>query len=133
MDHTGTEGGVVRLLELGIALGLLAIGAVTSCVLAVAWLTLYIGPFPVPFTVLAAGIWSLVLVKVARMWSDRTAVAAFPALAWILTLIALDLGPGGDMPVPIGLRGLALLAAGGLVPLWVATVRPATAPDSERR
>lgn len=108
--------------ELGVALVLLAVGSAISCVIASAWLTMYVGPVPFPMTVLAAGAWSLFLVRVAASWSDRTIVAAFPALVWILTLIALDMGPGGDMPVPIGLRGLALLAFGGLIPLWVATL-----------
>ena len=119
--------------ELGVALSLLAVGAAASCVLAAAWLTMYVGTMPVPVTVVAAGAWSLALVRIASMWSDRAIVAAFPALVWILTLIALDLGPGGDMPVPVGLRGLALLAAGGLIPLWAATLGRSLRPDAHRR
>ena len=111
---------VLPRVELGVALVLLTVGAATSCVLSAAWLTMYVGPVPAPVSVVAAGVWSLLLVRVASTWSDRRIVAAFPALVWILTLVALDLGPGGDMPVPFGLRGLALLVAGGLVPLWVA-------------
>lgn len=107
-------------LELALALVLLTVGAVASCVLAAAWLTMYIGPVPVPVSILAAGVWSLLLVRVAARWSGRPAVAAFPAFVWILTLVALNFGPGGDMPVPIGLRGLALLVVGGLIPVWVA-------------
>ena len=119
--------------ELAAALVLLAIGAVAGCVLAAAWLTMYIGVVPVPISVLAAGAWSLFLVRVAAMWSDRRIVAAFPALVWVLTLIAIDLGPGGDTPVPVGLRGLALLVVGGLVPLWVATLWRSPAADAHRR
>ncbi|MFJ5872691.1 hypothetical protein ACIQD2_16280 [Dietzia maris] len=119
--------------ELGTALVLLAIGAVASCVLASAWLTMYVGLVPVPISVLAAGAWSLFLVRVGSMWSQRKIVAAFPALVWILTLVAINLGPGGDMPVPIGLRGLALLVVGGLVPLWMATLWPSPASDAHRR
>lgn len=118
--------------ELAVALVLLAVGAAASCVLAAAWLTMYVGPLPVPFTVVAAGAWSLLLVRVARMWSDRTAVGAFPVLVWLLTLVALDLGPGGDMPVPVGLRGLALLVAGGVLPLWAVVLRPRVAPEPQR-
>lgn len=117
---TAARGRALPILELALALVLLTVGAVTSCVLAAAWLTMYLGPLPVPVSILAAGVWSLLLVRVAARWSDRPAVAAFPALVWILTLVALDFGPGGDMPVPIGLRGLALLVVGGLIPLWVA-------------
>ena len=94
---------------------------------------MYLGPVPMPVSVLAAGAWSLFLVRVASTWSDRRIVAAFPALVWILTLVALELGPGGDMPVPVGLRGLALLVFGGLIPLWVATLRVSPAPDPQRR
>ncbi|MEH6818744.1 hypothetical protein [Dietzia psychralcaliphila] len=119
-------------IELGVALVMLAVGAATSCVLAVAWLTVYVGPVPAPFTILAAGVWSLFLVRVASAWSDRAMVAVFPALIWILTLVALNLGPGGDMPVPIGLRGLALLVVGGLIPLWVATLGRSLRPDAHR-
>lgn len=118
--------------ELAVALVLLAVGAAASCVLAAAWLTMCVGPLPVPFTVVAAGAWSLLLVRVARMWSDRTAVGAFPVLVWLLTLVALDLGPGGDMPVPVGLRGLALLVAGGVLPLWAVVLRPRVAPEPQR-
>lgn len=119
--------------ELAIALVLLAVGAAASCVLAAAWLTMYVGPVPFPISVLAAGAWSLFLVRVASMWSDRKFVAAFPALVWILTLAAINLGPGGDTPVSIGLRALALLAFGGLIPLWVATLWPSPVPDTHRR
>lgn len=119
--------------ELAVVLVLLAIGSVTGCILAAAWLTLWLGPVPFPITVLVAGAWSLLLVRVAAMWSDRTAVVAFPALVFILTLIALDLGPGGDMPVPISLRGIALLVFGGLIPLWVAAYGRSLTPDTHRR
>ena len=119
--------------ELAIALLLLAVGAVTSCVLAAAWLTMYLGPVAFPVSVLAAGAWSLFLVRVASSWSDRVMVAAFPAAVWILTLVAINLGPGGDTPVPIGLRGLALLVFGGLIPLWVATFPRSSASRQTHR
>ena len=122
----------VSTVELSVALVLLAVGAATGCVLAAAWLTMWAGPVPFPITVLVAGAWSLLLVRVAVMWSDRRMVAAFPPLVFILTLIALDLGPGGDMPVPIGLRGLALLVFGGLIPLWVAAYGRSLTPDAHR-
>ncbi|MBB1025757.1 MULTISPECIES: hypothetical protein [unclassified Dietzia] len=122
-----------RVIELGVALVMLAVGAATSCVLAVAWLATYVGPVPFPFTILAAGVWSLFLVRVASAWSDRAIVAVFPALIWILTLVTLNLGPGGNMPVPIGLRGLALLVVGGLIPLWVATLGRSPRAETHRR
>lgn len=132
MPVAGTGGRAASGVELAVALVLLAVGAVTGCVLAAAWLTLYVGPVPFPITVLVAGAWSLVLVRVASMWSDRKSVAAFPALVFILTLIALDMGPGGDMPVPLGLRGLALLVFGGLIPLWVAAYGRSLSADTHR-
>ena len=122
----------VSTVELSVALVLLAVGAATGCVLAAAWLTMWVGPVPFPITVLVAGAWSMLSVRVAMMWSDRPMVAAFPALVFILTLIARDLGPGGDMPGPIGLRGLALLVFGGLIPLWVAAYSRSLTPDAHR-
>lgn len=119
--------------ELALVLVLLAVGSVTGCILAAAWLTMWLGPVPFPITVLAAGAWSLGLVRVASMWSERKAVVAFPALVFILTLIVLDLGPGGDMPVPISLRGLALLVFGGLIPLWVAAYGRSLSANAHRR
>ncbi|MDV8000611.1 hypothetical protein [Rhodococcus sp. IEGM 1408] len=132
VKSTGTTPRTTSPGELGVALVLLAAGAATSCVLAAAWLTMYVGLVPFPVSILAAGAWSLFLVRVASTWSERRAVAAFPALVWILTLVALDLGPGGDMPVPVGLRGLALLVVGGLIPLWVATFGRSPSPDAHR-
>lgn len=133
--ETGSDTGrsAISTAELAVALVLLSVGSVTGCVLAAAWLTMWVGPVPFPITVLVAGAWSLFLVRIAAMWSDRKAVAAFPALVFILTLIALDLGPGGDMPVPIGLRGLALLVFGGLIPAWVAAYGRSLSPDTHRR
>lgn len=133
--ETGSDTGrsAISTAELAVALVLLSVGSVTGCVLAAAWLTMWVGPVPFPITVLVAGAWSLFLVRIAAMWSDRKAVAAFPALLFILTLIALDLGPGGDMPVPIGLRGLALLVFGGLIPAWVAAYGRSLSPDTHRR
>lgn len=133
--ETGSDTGrsAISTVELAVALVLLSVGSVTGCVLAAAWLTMWVGPVPFPITVLVAGAWSLFLVRIAAMWSDRKAVAAFPALLFILTLIALDLGPGGDMPVPIGLRGLALLVFGGLIPAWVAAYGRSLSPDTHRR
>lgn len=128
--HTGRS--AVSTAELAVALVLLAVGSVSGCVLAAAWLTMWVGPVPFPITVLVAGAWSLLLVRIAGMWSGRKTVAAFPALVFILTLIALDLGPGGDMPVPISLRGLALLVFGGLIPLWVAAYGRSLSPDTHR-
>lgn len=132
MSPAGSRTRSVATLELGVALVLLAVGAATSCVVAATWLTMYIGPVPVPVSILAAGAWSLLLVRVAASWSGRTIVAAFPALVWILTLVAINLGPGGDMPVPISLRGLVLLLLGGLIPLWVATFGRSLSPDAQR-
>lgn len=133
--ETGSDTGrsAISTVELAVALVLLSVGSVTGCVLAAAWLTMWMGPVPFPITVLVAGAWSLFLVRIAAMWSDRKVVAAFPALVFILTLIALDLGPGGDMPVPIGLRGLALLVFGGLIPAWVAAYGRSLSPDTHRR
>ena len=120
-------------IELAAVLVLLAVGSATGCILTAAWLTQWVGTVPFPFTVLVAGAWSLVLVRVAAMWSDRTVVRAFPPLVFLITLIALDLGPGGDTPVPLSLRGLAFLVFGALIPLWTAAYAPSLTTDAHRR
>ena len=129
MTTRSRPAGTPHPVDLAVALVLLAVGAVASCVLAAAWLTMYVGPVPFPISVLASGAWSLYLVRTSSRWSDRVLVTAFPAAVWILTLVAMNVGPGGDTPVPIGLRGLALLIFGGLIPLWVATLRPSDRPS----
>lgn len=122
-------------LEFAVALVLLAAGSALSCVIAAVWLTARIGGIPVPLVVLGAGLWSVVLVRVARLWSPSRLVAAFPVAVWVLTLVALGLGPGGNAPVPVGLRSTALVVAAVVVPSWVAAlapVRSGVAPQAER-
>src|SRR5699024_2029237 len=111
---------VLSTVELGVALVLLAVGAATSCVVAAAWLTMYVGPVPVPISVLAAGAWSLLLVRVAASWSDRPIVEAFSALVWILNLVAGGLGPGGGAAGPLGRRRPRVAAFPALV--WIITL-----------
>lgn len=115
---------MIARLELAVALVLLAVAAALSAVFSAAWLTAYIAGVPVPLTIGVALLFGLALVRVARQWSDSTVLAVFPSAVFVLTIVALDLGPGGDMPVPLDLRGLGLVVAGGLVPMWVAAFSP---------
>ena len=119
--------GARRRLVLAVVLVLLAIGAVASAVVESVWLMIRVGPVPLPVTVLAAAASSYLLVRVARRWSDSTAFVLAPIAVWLVTVVALDLGPGGDMVVPIGLRSLALVGAGALLPAWVAVFGGAVA------
>lgn len=126
---------MIARLELLVAVVLLAIAATLSAVFSAAWLTAYIAGFPVPLTIVVALVFGLLLVRVARMWSDSTVVAVFPSAVFVLTIIVLNLGPGGDMPVPLDLRGLGLVVAGGLIPMWVAAFgrpTPATSGAAPR-
>lgn len=109
---------MIARLELGVALVLLAVAASASALFSAAWLTAYVGGVPTPATIVVALVFGVVLVKVASMWSDSTAVALFPSAVFVLTIIAFGFGPGGDMPVPLDLRGLGLVVAGGLIPMW---------------
>ena len=118
--------------ELAVAVALLAVASALGCVLCSAWLMLRVGPVPLPLTVLAAAAWGWWLVRLARRWSTDPLVALVPSLVWIVTLVVLDLGPGGDTPVPISLRGLALLVAGGLLPLWWAVLQRVPAAHAPR-
>lgn len=104
----------------------LTVAAASSCVAEVAWLFLRTGPvgglasIPVPLMVVVAGIVNVLLVREAAKWSTRWLVKLFPLLVWVLTFIALHLGPGGNILVPPSLHGLGLLFAALAVPiLWL--------------
>lgn len=113
---------------LAYALVLLAVAAVSSCLLEVAWLFARVpagsdgqtAAFPV-MIVLAAVI-NCAMVFEARKWATSWVVQAFPLAVWLLTLVCLHLGPGGNMPVPPSLRGMLLLVAGLGVPVVLAQV-----------
>lgn len=109
----------------GLAYGLvlLAVAAVSSCLLEVAWLFARISTgadgqtaaFPVMIAM--AAVINCAMVLESRKWGRSWVVQGFPLAVWLLTLVCLHLGPGGNMPVPPSLRGMLLLVAGIGVPV----------------
>lgn len=114
---------------LSYALVCLAIAASVSCVIEVAYLFLRTPEFgsgmtlPVPIAALVAAVLNTWMVAEARKWSSKLVVQAFPLIVWMLTLICLHLGPGGNMPVPPSGRGLLLLIGGLAVPVFWGQIR----------
>lgn len=114
---------------LGYALVCLTIAASVSCVAEVAYLFLRTPEFgsgltlPVPISALAAAVLNTWMVAEARKWSTKLVVQAFPLVVWMLTLVCLHLGPGGNMPVPPSGRGLLLLLGGLAVPVFWGQIR----------
>jgi hypothetical protein len=71
--------------------------------------------FPIPITVLVAGVTMPLLVSMAGKLTPRLGLAAAPLLVWLLTLGVFGLaGPGGDLVLIQDWRSLLLLAAGAL-------------------
>lgn len=114
---------------LAYALVCLTIAASVSCAIEAAYLFLRTPEFgsgmtlPVPISALAAAVLNTWMVAEARKWSSKLVVQAFPLIVWMLTLICLHLGPGGNMPVPPSGRGLLLLIGGLAVPVFWGQIR----------
>ncbi|MCP3798634.1 hypothetical protein NLX83_05115 [Allokutzneria sp. A3M-2-11 16] len=73
------------------------------------------GNWPLPVSVLAAGLTMPLLVKLAAGLSTRMSIAGAPLLLWLATVIGIGIaGPGGDLMLTNDWRALALLAVGAL-------------------
>lgn len=126
IDEGEQRPGVVGL---GVALIALAIAASVSCVFEAAYLFARTPEFgsgmtlPLPISAVVAAVLNTWMVSVARRWSPKLIVQAFPLAVWLLTLVCLHLGPGGNMPVPPSGRGLLLLLGGLAVPVFWGQIR----------
>ncbi|WP_086819524.1 hypothetical protein [Allokutzneria sp. NRRL B-24872] len=71
--------------------------------------------WPLPLSVIVAGLTTPLLVKLAAGLSTRLSVAAAPLLVWLLAVIGFGIaGPGGDLLLTNDWRPLAMLAVGAL-------------------
>lgn len=76
----------------------------------------------VPYTIVIALAFNYVLSRTAALWTNKTAVAAIPLLAWVVGFLLMTLlGPvTGDQWVVASARGVGLFIcgiAGGVWPL----------------
>lgn len=101
------------------ALVWLCLGAALSCLLEVvylgAWVALPGGTrLPVPYTIVLAFLFNLVLTRTACLWTHTKAVAAIPLWAWFAVFLVLTfwVSVTGDQLVGANARSLLLLAAG---------------------
>ena len=103
--------------------GLLLVDTAVLAVLELAFLPLRfdgyllpdLGGFPLPVTVVLAGVTMPWLVSTAGRLSPRLGVAAAPLVLWVVCLGVFGLaGPGGDLVLIEDWRSLLLLAAGAL-------------------
>lgn len=111
------------------ALVWLSLGAALSCLLEVVylgtWVTLPSGArLPVPYTIIIAFLFNLVLTRTALLWTTNKAVAGIPLWAWLGVFAALTFAVSvtGDQLVGASPRALLLVlaaAAGGGWPLVV--------------
>lgn len=106
-------------------LGWLSVGAALSAFLEVmylgTWFTLPDGTrVALPYPILIAFFFNLVLTRTAKLWTGRGAVAAVPLYIWLITYAVLVLGPvlSGDQLIGNNIRSILLLGAGLCGGLW---------------
>lgn len=92
----------------------LCLGALVSVLLEVVYLGTWIGGVPVPYTIVIAFLFNMVLTRTGLLWSKNFAVALIPAYAWTAGFFILTMWVGvtGDQLVGTNLRSILLLLAG---------------------
>ena len=100
-----------------VVLTLLAIDGVISAVLAAFFLSLSIGPVPLPISALISGLLNAALVWAALQWTSSPRLAALPLWTWLVTVAAMTFpGPGDDAVFSATYLLLLLIVLGGLPP-----------------
>jgi hypothetical protein len=103
-----------------VVLTLLAVDGVISAVLASFFLSLRIGPVPLPISALISGLLNVALVRVALQWTSSHRLAALPLWTWLGTVAVLTFpGPGDDAVFGQQYLLLLLIVAGALPPALV--------------
>lgn len=98
----------------------LSLGALVSLLLEIVYLGTWIGPVPVPYTIIIAFFFNQVLTKTARLWNQKVLIALIPLIVWGLGYFLFTLGEGvtGDQLLGSNLRSLVLLFAGVAGGVW---------------
>ncbi|GGG78042.1 hypothetical protein [Corynebacterium pelargi] len=98
----------------------LSLGALISVFLEVIYLGTWIGGVPVPYTVVIALLFNLVLSKTALLWAPASPLKFLPLGVWILgffLFVFATAGAGDTVLVP-GIRSILLLLAGIAGGVW---------------
>ncbi|MDO5668672.1 MAG: hypothetical protein Q4G50_01585 [Corynebacterium sp.] len=85
------------------------------------WVTLPGGArLAVPYTIILAFLFNMVLTRTARLWNPAPVVAAIPLYVWLGGYFALMMGVAvtGDQLVGSNIRSVLLLAAGVAGGVW---------------
>lgn len=103
----------------------LSLGALISVFLEVmylgTWVTLPGGvSIAVPYTIVIAFLFTLVLSRTAVLWTDRMAIAGIPLYAWVVGYIIMLVAPAftGDQLLGSNIRSVLLLLAGLAGGVW---------------
>ena len=98
----------------------LSLGALVSVLLEVVYLGTWIGGVPVPYTIVIAFLFNMVLTKTGLLWSKNKAVALIPAYVWTAGYLILLMAESitGDQLLGNSLRSIALLIAGIIGASW---------------
>jgi len=95
----------------------LAVDGVISAILAAFFLSLYIGPVPLPISAVISGLLNAALVRTALQWTSAPRLAALPLWTWLATVAGLTLpGPGDDAVFSAQWSLLLLIVVGALPP-----------------
>lgn len=100
-----------------VVLTLLAVDGVISAVLAAFFLSIRIGPIPLPVSALISGMLNAALVWVALQWTSSPRLAALPLWTWLVTVAGLTFpGPGGGAVFSATWQLLLLIVVGAIPP-----------------
>ena len=101
-----------------VVLSLVAVDGVISALVAAFFLSIRIGPVPLPISAPISGLLNAALVWVALQWTASPRLAALPLLTWLATVAALTFpGPGDDAVYAAQWQLLLLIIVGAIPPL----------------
>lgn len=92
----------------------LSIGAALSVVLEVVYLGTWLFGVAVPYTIVVAFFFNMVLTKTAKLWTKNNAIALIPVWVWLVGffLLTMLVPLMGDQLVGENIRSLLLMIAG---------------------
>lgn len=88
----------------------------------------------IPYTILIAFLFTMVLIRTSRLWTPYRVVAVIPLAVWLVVVGTLVwLAPQRpDILLPVGTRTIVLIGAGVCGGLWPLITMTKDNPDVER-